>query len=58
MAGTRPFDLCVLPSLQEYWQRNGRADGLSWSENIARNYSTFSRLLKPVAQKQGFTIEV
>ena len=45
-------------TLQEYWQKIGRADGLSWSANMAEHYSTFSRLIKAVAQKQGFTIEV
>jgi FMN reductase [NAD(P)H] len=45
-------------TLQEYWQGIGRTDGLSWSANTAQHYSTFSRLIKSVAQKQGFTIEV
>ena len=45
-------------TLQDYWQKIGRADGLSWSANMAEHYSTFSRLIKAVAQKQGFTIEV
>jgi FMN reductase [NAD(P)H] len=45
-------------TLQAYWQRIGRTDGLSWSANMAQHYSTFSRLIKSVAQKQGFTIEV
>ena len=45
-------------TLQEYWLKIGRADGLSWSANMAQHYSTFSRLIKAVAQKQGFTIEV
>jgi FMN reductase [NAD(P)H] len=45
-------------TIQEYWQKIGRTDGLSWSANMAQNYSTFSRLIKSVAQKQGFTIEV
>jgi FMN reductase [NAD(P)H] len=45
-------------TLQDYWQKIGRADGLSWSANMAQHYGTFSRLIKPVAQKQGFTIEV
>jgi FMN reductase [NAD(P)H] len=45
-------------TLQEYWQKIGRADGLSWSANMAQHYSAFSRLIKAVAQKQGFTIEV
>jgi FMN reductase [NAD(P)H] len=45
-------------TLQEYWQKIGRTDGLSWSANMAQHYSTFSRLIKSVAQNQGFTIEV
>jgi len=45
-------------TLEEYWPKIGRTDGLSWSENMAKHYSTFSRLIKSVAQKQGFTIEV
>ncbi len=45
-------------TLQEYWRKIGRADGLAWSTNVARNYSAFSRLIKAVAKKQGFTIEV
>ena len=45
-------------TLQEYWQKIGRADGLSWSANMAQHYGTFSRLIKSVAEKQGFTIEV
>jgi FMN reductase [NAD(P)H] len=45
-------------TLQEYWQRIGRTDGLSWSANMAQHYSTFSRFIKSIAQKQGFTIEV
>ena len=45
-------------TLQEYWQKIGRTDGLSWSANTAQHYSVFSRLIKSVAQKQGFTIEV
>jgi len=45
-------------TLQEYWQTIGRTDGLSWSANMAQPYGTFSRLIKAVAQKQGFTIEV
>jgi FMN reductase [NAD(P)H] len=45
-------------TLQEYWRKIGRADGLSWSANMAQHYGTFSRLIKSVAQKQGFTIEV
>ena len=43
-------------TLQEYWQKIGRTDGLSWSANMAQHYGTFSRLIKSVAQKQGFTI--
>jgi FMN reductase [NAD(P)H] len=45
-------------TLQEYWQKIGRADGLSWSANMAQHYGTFCRLIRPVAEKQGFTIEV
>ena len=45
-------------TLQEYWRKTGRADGLTWSANMAQHYGTFSRLIKSVAQKQGFTIEV
>ena len=45
-------------TLQEYWQEIGRTDGFSWSANMAQHYSTFSRLIKSVAQKQGFMIEV
>ncbi|MGA2049906.1 MAG: NADPH-dependent oxidoreductase [Terracidiphilus sp.] len=45
-------------TLEEYWRKIGRADGLSWSANMAQHYSTFSRLIKSVAQRQGFTIEV
>jgi len=45
-------------TLQDYWQKIGRVDGLSWSANMAQHYSTFSRRIKSVAQKQGFMIEV
>jgi FMN reductase [NAD(P)H] len=45
-------------TLVEYWREIGRADGLSWSANMAQHYGTFSRLIKTVARKQGFTIEV
>jgi FMN reductase [NAD(P)H] len=45
-------------TLQEYWQRIGRADGLTWSANMAQHYGAFSRRIKAIAQKQGFTIEV
>ena len=45
-------------TLQEYWQDIGRADGLSWSANMALHYGRFSRLIRSVAEKQGFTIEV
>jgi FMN reductase [NAD(P)H] len=44
--------------LQEYWQKIGRADGLAWSANMAQHYGAFSRRIKLIAQKQGFTIEV
>jgi FMN reductase [NAD(P)H] len=45
-------------TLEEYWPKIGRSDGLSWSANMAQNYGTISRLIKAVAHKQGFTIEV
>ncbi len=45
-------------TLKEYWQKIGRADGLTWSANMAQQYGAFSRLIKSIAQKQGFTIEV
>jgi FMN reductase [NAD(P)H] len=45
-------------TLEKYWQKIGRADGLSWSANMAQHYSTFSRLIRSVAESQGFTIEV
>jgi FMN reductase [NAD(P)H] len=48
-------------TLQEYWLKIGRADGLTWSANMAQHYSEFSRRIKSIAsiaQKQGFTIEV
>lgn len=45
-------------ALEEYWRKIGRADGLAWSANTAQHYSTLSRRIKPVAQKQGFTVEV
>jgi FMN reductase [NAD(P)H] len=45
-------------TLQEYWQKIGRADGLTWSANMAQHYGAFSRRIKAVAQEQGFTIEV
>jgi FMN reductase [NAD(P)H] len=45
-------------TLQEYWQIIGRADGLMWSTNMAQHYGAFSRRIKAIAQKQGFTIEV
>jgi FMN reductase [NAD(P)H] len=45
-------------TLQEYWLKIGRTDGLTWSANMAQHYSTFSRWIKSVAQQQGFTIEV
>jgi len=41
-----------------YWQKIGRTGGLSWSANMALHYRTISRLIKSVAKKQGFTIEV
>jgi FMN reductase [NAD(P)H] len=45
-------------TLEAFWQKIGRTDGLSWSANMAQHYGTISRLIKSVAQKQGFTIEV
>ena len=45
-------------TLQEYWLKIGRIDGLSWSANMAQHYSAFSRRIRTIAQKQGFTIEV
>jgi len=45
-------------TLEKYWQKIGRTDGLSWSANMAQHYSTFSRLIRSVAENQGFTIEV
>jgi FMN reductase [NAD(P)H] len=44
-------------TLQEYWQKIGRADGLTWSANLAQHYGAFTRRIKAIAQKQGFTIE-
>ena len=45
-------------TLKEYWLKIGRGDGLTWSASMAQHYSTFSRRIKSIAQKQGFTIEV
>jgi FMN reductase [NAD(P)H] len=45
-------------TLLEYWQKIGRADGLTWSANMAQHYGAFSRRIKAIAQKQGFTIEL
>lgn len=45
-------------TLDEYWLKNGRTDGLTWSSNMAQHYSALSRRIKSVAQKQGFTVEV
>ena len=45
-------------TLEEYWLKIGRSDGLSWSANMAQHYGSISRLIKAVAHKQGFTIEV
>jgi len=45
-------------TLKEYWLKIGRADGLTWSANMAQHYGVFSRRIRSVAQKQGFTIEV
>jgi FMN reductase [NAD(P)H] len=45
-------------TLQEYWLKIGRTDGLTWSTNMAQHYGAISRWIKSIAQKQGFTIEV
>ncbi len=45
-------------TLEEHWRKVGRADGLTWSANLAQHYGAFTRFLKPVAEKQGFTLEV
>jgi FMN reductase [NAD(P)H] len=45
-------------TLKEYWLKIGRGDGLTWSASMAQHYSTFSRRIKSIAQKQGFTIEM
>ena len=45
-------------TLMEHWVEYCRADGLTWSDNMAQQYSTFSRRIRSIAQKQGFTIEV
>lgn len=45
-------------TLMEHWVEIGRADGLTWSDNMAQQYSTFSRRIRSIAQKQGFMIEV
>jgi FMN reductase [NAD(P)H] len=45
-------------TLEEYWQKIGRKDGKNWSDNLAEHFQTFERLLKPIAQQQGFTLEV
>ena len=44
-------------TLDDYWKKIGRADGLSWSISMAQQYSSFSRRIKSIAQEQGFTIE-
>jgi FMN reductase [NAD(P)H] len=44
--------------LEEHWIKIGRKDGQSWSDNLADYFLTFSRLLKPIAEQQGFTLEV
>jgi FMN reductase [NAD(P)H] len=46
------------PTLKEYWLKIGRADGLTWSANMAQHYGVFSRRIRSIAEKQGFTIEV
>jgi len=45
-------------TLEEYWQNVGRKGGLNWSQNTAEHCKVFSRMLKPIAFKQGFTLEV
>lgn len=45
-------------TLEEYWKQLGRADGLPWSKNTAKNYSkVYYPKVKPVAAAQGFTCE-
>jgi FMN reductase [NAD(P)H] len=44
--------------LAEHWQKIGRANGLTWSANMAEHYGSIARRIKPVAEKQGFTLEV
>jgi FMN reductase [NAD(P)H] len=44
-------------TVEEYWQALGRKDGKNWSDNLAEHFQSYSRLLKPIAQKQGFTLE-
>ncbi len=44
--------------LMEYWRQTGRADGLPWSKNTAKNYcKVYYPKVKPVAASQGFTCE-
>jgi len=38
-------------TILEYWQTIGCIDELSWSANVAEQYSTFSRSIKSVAQE-------
>ena len=45
-------------TLDEYWLKIGRTDGLAWSANMAQHFGVLSRRIKSIAQKQGFTIEV
>jgi FMN reductase [NAD(P)H] len=45
-------------TLEEYWKKLGRADGLPWSKNTAKNFSkVYYPKVKPVAAAQGFTCE-
>lgn len=45
-------------TIVEYWKKIARADGMPWSKNMARRYSTvYYPEVKPVAAKQGFTCE-
>ena len=45
-------------SLDDYWKKIGRKDGLKWSISMAQQYSSFSRRIKAIAQEQGFTMEL
>lgn len=44
--------------LPDYWRSIGRADGLSWTQNLANAYTrVYYPETRPVANKQGFTID-